>query len=60
MLEEVTTGSNLTRKVTLLVAEVLQMANKVLPLSVAANIQVYTTPRQENCVDHIVGSASNI
>ncbi|KAG6854116.1 hypothetical protein C0991_010280 [Blastosporella zonata] len=39
MLEESVTGSNLTRKATLLLAEVLQMANRVLPLSVAARIQ---------------------
>ncbi|KDQ62311.1 hypothetical protein JAAARDRAFT_30208 [Jaapia argillacea MUCL 33604] len=39
MLQESTTGSNLTRKATLLMAETLQMANKVLPLSVAASIQ---------------------
>ena len=40
MLEERTTGSNLTRKATLLMAEVMQMANRVLPLNMAANIQV--------------------
>ena len=40
MLEEETTGSNLSRKATLLMAEVLQMANRVLPLSVAAKLQV--------------------
>jgi rapamycin-insensitive companion of mTOR len=40
MIEEETTGSNLSRKATLLMAEVLQMANRVLPLSVAANLQV--------------------
>jgi large subunit ribosomal protein L17e len=39
MIEETTTGSNLSRKATLLMAEVLQMANRVLPLSVAAKIQ---------------------
>ena len=39
MLEEATTGSNLTRKATLLMAEVLQIANRVLPLSVAAKLQ---------------------
>ncbi|KAJ7505263.1 Rapamycin-insensitive companion of mTOR, N-term-domain-containing protein [Mycena galericulata] len=43
MLEESTSGSNLSRKATLLMAEVLQMANRVLPLSVAAQIQ--TIPR---------------
>jgi rapamycin-insensitive companion of mTOR len=40
MLEESTAGSNLSRKATLLMAEVLQMANRVLPLSIAAQIQV--------------------
>ena len=39
MLEESATGSNLSRKATLLMAEVLQMANRVLPLSLAAKIQ---------------------
>lgn len=40
MLEESTAGTNLSRKATLLMAEVLQLANRVLPLSVAATIQV--------------------
>ncbi len=40
MLEETTTGSNLSRKATLLIAEVLRMANRVLPFSAAARIQV--------------------
>lgn len=40
MFEETTVGNNLTRKATLLMAEVLQLANKVLPLSVAAKVQV--------------------
>lgn len=45
MLEEATlseapTGSSLARKATLLIAEVLHTANRVLPLSVAAKIQV--------------------
>lgn len=40
ILEERTTGSNLTRKAILLMAEVMQMANRVLPLNMAANIQV--------------------
>ncbi|KAF8195553.1 Rapamycin-insensitive companion of mTOR, N-term-domain-containing protein [Pholiota molesta] len=39
MLEESTIGSNLSRKATLLMAEVLAMANRVLPLTVAARIQ---------------------
>lgn len=46
MLEEPTppdapTGSSLSRKATLLMAEILQTANRVLPLSVAAKIQVW-------------------
>ncbi len=40
MLTETTMGTNLSRKATLLMAEVLQIANRVLPLSVAARIQV--------------------
>ena len=40
MLEETTTGTNLSRKATLLMAEILSMANRVLPLSLAAKIQV--------------------
>jgi large subunit ribosomal protein L17e len=40
MLEETTTGSNLSRKANLLMAEVLQIANQVLPLSMASRIQV--------------------
>ncbi|KAF8139513.1 Rapamycin-insensitive companion of mTOR, N-term-domain-containing protein [Mycena galopus ATCC 62051] len=43
MMQESTSGSNLSRKATLLMAEVLQMANRVLPLSIAAQIQ--TIPR---------------
>ncbi|KAF8158105.1 Rapamycin-insensitive companion of mTOR, N-term-domain-containing protein [Crassisporium funariophilum] len=39
MLEESTTGTNLSRKATLLMAEVLAMANRVLPMSWAAKIQ---------------------
>ncbi|KIM43166.1 hypothetical protein M413DRAFT_443978 [Hebeloma cylindrosporum] len=39
MLEESTIGTNLSRKATLLMAEVLAMANRVLPLSLAARIQ---------------------
>jgi rapamycin-insensitive companion of mTOR len=42
MFEESTQGSNLSRKGTLLMAEILQRANKVLPLNVAAEIQVYS------------------
>lgn len=45
MLEEATpseasTGSTLSRKATLLMAEILQTANRVLPLQIAAKIQV--------------------
>ncbi|CCL99718.1 uncharacterized protein FIBRA_01740 [Fibroporia radiculosa] len=39
MLEENPVGSNLSRKATLLMAEVLQTANRVLPLSIAAHVQ---------------------
>lgn len=39
MLEETPVGSNLSRKATLLMAELLQTANRVLPLSMAAKIQ---------------------
>ncbi|KAI9458810.1 Rapamycin-insensitive companion of mTOR, N-term-domain-containing protein [Russula earlei] len=40
MFQETTTGSNLSRKGTLLMAEVLQLANRILPLSLAAKIQL--------------------
>jgi len=43
MLEECTAGSNLSRKATLLMAEVMQMASRVLPLNVAAKIQVLSS-----------------
>ncbi|KAF5369485.1 hypothetical protein D9758_002757 [Tetrapyrgos nigripes] len=39
MLEESTAGNNMCRKATLLMGEILQLANRVLPLSVAAKIQ---------------------
>ncbi|KAF8918988.1 Rapamycin-insensitive companion of mTOR, N-term-domain-containing protein [Mucidula mucida] len=39
IVSETTTGTNLSRKATLLMAEVLQLANRVLPLWVAARIQ---------------------
>lgn len=52
MLEESTTGSNLTRKATLLLAEILHISNRVLPLSFAAKIQVrsllFATERMYN------------
>lgn len=40
MFEESSVGSALSRKATLLMAEILQKANRVLPLSIAAKIQV--------------------
>lgn len=40
MLSEESTDHSLARKATLLIGEVLQIANKVLPLSVASKIQV--------------------
>ncbi|KAI0073477.1 hypothetical protein K474DRAFT_1666532 [Panus rudis PR-1116 ss-1] len=39
MLEETQVGSNLSRKATLLMAEILQTANRVLPNSIASRIQ---------------------
>ncbi|KAJ4482113.1 Rapamycin-insensitive companion of mTOR, N-term-domain-containing protein [Lentinula aciculospora] len=39
IMEETPTGSVLSRKATLLIGEILQMSNRVLPLSVAARIQ---------------------
>jgi rapamycin-insensitive companion of mTOR len=41
MCEESIIGTNLSRKATLLMAEVLHMGNKVLSLSSAARIQVW-------------------
>ncbi|KAF9221011.1 hypothetical protein BS17DRAFT_786363, partial [Gyrodon lividus] len=63
MLEESTTGSNLTRKATLLMAEVMQMANRVLPLAVAAKIQavprVFNLASDYNRGEHrIVGTSA--
>ena len=45
MCEESIIGTNLSRKATLLMAEVLHMANKVLSSSAAAKIQVWKPPR---------------
>ncbi|KAH7099638.1 Rapamycin-insensitive companion of mTOR, N-term-domain-containing protein [Auriculariales sp. MPI-PUGE-AT-0066] len=42
VLEETTSGSKIARKATLLIGEVLQLANRVLPLSMAARIQTLT------------------
>jgi rapamycin-insensitive companion of mTOR len=44
MLEETKTGSNLSRKATLLLGEFLQTANRTLPLIFAAGIQVTAHP----------------
>ena len=55
MLEERTTGSNLTRKATLLMAEVMQMANRVLPLNMAANIQVLSLSVEKSSQQIIQG-----
>ncbi|KAF9242546.1 Rapamycin-insensitive companion of mTOR, N-term-domain-containing protein [Melanogaster broomeanus] len=62
MLEESTTGSNLTRKATLLMAEVMQVANRVLPLTFAAKIQavprVFNLASDYNRGEHrIVGTS---
>jgi len=40
MIEESTIGSNLSRKANLLMAELLALANRVLPLDLAAKVQV--------------------
>ncbi|KAH9936411.1 Rapamycin-insensitive companion of mTOR, N-term-domain-containing protein [Fomitopsis serialis] len=54
MLEESPVGSNLSRKAVLLMAEILQMSNRVLPLSIAAHIQAL--PRVFNLAsDYSVG-----
>ncbi|KAG9227446.1 hypothetical protein PTI98_010973 [Pleurotus ostreatus] len=50
ILEESVTGSNLSRKATLLMAEMLQLSNRVLPLSIAAKFQT---------ISHIFDLASN-
>ena len=50
MCEENINGTNLSRKATLLMAEVLHMGNKVLSLSAAAKIQVWQlVPRTPWC-----------
>ncbi|KAN0087521.1 Rapamycin-insensitive companion of mTOR, N-term domain containing protein [Tylopilus felleus] len=63
MLEENTMGSTLTRKATLLMAEVMQMANRVLPLAVAATIQavprIFNLASDYNPGEHrIVGTSA--
>lgn len=42
ILEESTSSSKVARKATLLIGEILQLANRILPLSMAAKIQVKT------------------
>lgn len=51
MLEETKTGSNLSRKATLLLAEFLQTANRVLPLVAAAEIQARILSHLCACAD---------
>ncbi|KAH9950606.1 Rapamycin-insensitive companion of mTOR, N-term-domain-containing protein [Amylocystis lapponica] len=63
MLEETPAGSNLSRKATLLMAELLQTANRVLPLSIAAEIQalprVFSLASDYNFGEHrIVGTSA--
>ena len=40
--DEGSAATSLSRKATLLIAEILQMANRVLPLPIAAKIQVFS------------------
>lgn len=40
LLEETPSGSALSRKAALLVGEILEVANRVLPMNLAASIQV--------------------
>ncbi|KAI0755187.1 Rapamycin-insensitive companion of mTOR, N-term-domain-containing protein [Daedaleopsis nitida] len=63
MFEESSVGSALSRKATLLMAEVLQKANEVLPLSIAAKIQalprIFNLAADYNDNEHrIVGSSA--
>ncbi|KAI0643109.1 Rapamycin-insensitive companion of mTOR, N-term-domain-containing protein [Trametes meyenii] len=63
MFEESSVGSALSRKATLLMAEILQKANRVLPLSIAAKIQalprVFKLASDYNDNEHrIVGSSA--
>ncbi|KAF9533164.1 Rapamycin-insensitive companion of mTOR, N-term-domain-containing protein [Crepidotus variabilis] len=63
MLEETTTGTNLSRKATLLMAEILSMANRVLPLTLAARIQAIPdvfcmATNYENGESRIIGSSA--
>ncbi|KAI0087847.1 Rapamycin-insensitive companion of mTOR, N-term-domain-containing protein [Irpex rosettiformis] len=61
--DEAPTGSNMHRKATLLMAEILQTANRVLPLSVAAKIQalprVFNLASDYREIEHrIVGTST--
>ncbi|CDO75419.1 hypothetical protein BN946_scf184916.g3 [Trametes cinnabarina] len=63
MFEESSVGSPLSRKATLLMAEILQKANRVLPLSIAARIQalprVFSLASDYDDNEHrIVGSSA--
>ncbi|KAJ8469790.1 hypothetical protein ONZ51_g8763 [Trametes cubensis] len=63
MFEESSVGSPLSRRATLLMAEILQKANRVLPLSIAAKIQalprVFSLASDYNDNEHrIVGSSA--
>ncbi|KAI0822217.1 Rapamycin-insensitive companion of mTOR, N-term-domain-containing protein [Trametes gibbosa] len=63
MFEESSVGSALSRKATLLMAEILQKANRVLPLSIAASIQalprVFSLASDYDDNEHrIVGSSA--
>ncbi|KAI0366921.1 hypothetical protein BV20DRAFT_1001539 [Pilatotrama ljubarskyi] len=63
MFEESSVGSELSRKATLLMAEILQKANRVLPLSIAARIQalprVFSLASDYDDNEHrIVGSSA--
>ncbi|THV00832.1 hypothetical protein K435DRAFT_827891 [Dendrothele bispora CBS 962.96] len=63
MLEEFTIGNSMTRKATLLIGEILQLANRVLPLSIAAKIQavpkIFTLASDYHDGEHrIVGSSA--
>ncbi|KAI8986238.1 Rapamycin-insensitive companion of mTOR, N-term-domain-containing protein [Trametes punicea] len=63
MFEESSVGSPLSRKATLLMAELLQKANRVLPLSIAAKIQalprIFSLASDYNDHEHrIVGSSA--
>ncbi|TRM64014.1 Rapamycin-insensitive companion of mTOR, middle domain-containing protein [Schizophyllum amplum] len=63
MITETTTGSNLSRKATLLIAETLHLANRVLPLNAAAKVQsitrIFSMAADRSNVDHrIIGTTT--